>query len=518
MTDGSEHGQGRLSRAIVAFTWLAATAGTIALLLIAASAAEGGVYRVAQCNPGLGASHPDLSFDRNSDHYTSAAACEQGRGLTVRHSARRSRSGRWGAWTLDAPRGTTIRAMTTRVAAAASAGHEPQLLAGFPGSDPTPFGDPAAGGARWRGEGASGFEARLECTRDGGCGEGVAAKLRIRRLLLTLFDGAAPTTGLGGPLASDSTQRGTRTLTTSSTDDGSGIRRVFLAVNRQPVGARRLDCFLRRRIALRLRPCPATPNLDFTLDTAAGPFRQGPNGVRVCVLDWAPTNDRNRACSTSRVRVDNECPVDGGAEPATIEARIEGLGSRGSVRHGETAHVAGQLLAEAGGPVAGAEICVATRVDLHDAVERVVATPTTDSQGRFNTTLEAGPSREVRIAHWSDSEHVVERYLRLGVRARPDLRLRPRGTLGNGERLRFAVRLHGPEAGERRVHLKVRVGSSWRILRNGSTNESGVWHGAYRFRATSGSEVYAFRAFVPRQQGYPYDAGRSAVRKAHVSG
>ena len=517
MTDRQPQTPTRPSRLTVALTWLAAAAATVAGLLIGASAADGGVYRATQCNPGLGAGHPDLSFERNSDHYVSEAACEQGRGLSVKHSARRSAAGRWGAWSLEAPAGTTIRGITTKVGATASDGHSPRLFAGFPGSDPTPFGDLAAGTARWRGEGATGFGARLECARDGHCGEGATAKLRIRRLFLKLVDAAAPATGLGGPLGRDSTQRGIRVLATTSTDDGAGIRRVFLAVNRLPVGARKLDCSLRRRIALRLRPCPAAADLDFTLDTAAPPFRQGPNSLRVCALDWAPTNDRNRACSIGRVRVDNECPVDG-AEGGEIDARLEGLDRRGSVQYGQTAHVVGRLLGEGGLPIADAEVCVATRVDLHDAVERVVATPATDSRGRFDVTLDPGPSREVRIAHWRDSEHVAERYLRLGVRARPTLRLRPRGTLHNGDRLQFGVRLHGPAAGGRRVHLKVRVGSRWQTLRTGSTGDSGRWHGAYRFRATSGSEVYAFRAFVPRQQGYPYDAGRSAVRKASVVG
>jgi len=97
MTERQPHTPTRLSRLTVALTWLAAAAAAVAGLLIGASAAEGGGYRVTQCNPGLGAGHPDISFGRNSDHYSSEAACEQGRGLSVKHSARRSAAGRWGA-------------------------------------------------------------------------------------------------------------------------------------------------------------------------------------------------------------------------------------------------------------------------------------------------------------------------------------------------------------------------------------------------------------------------------------
>lgn len=510
----------RPTRATVAIAWLAAAGGTIALLLVGASAAEGGVYRVAECNPGLGAGHADLVFDRNSDHYVSQASCQEGRGLSVRHAARRSPSGRWGAWTLTAPQGTTLRRVTTKVSAIAADGHVPQLLVGFPGSEPTPFGRPRGNvhTARWRGEGARSFQARLRCERDGGCGEGAGAKLRIRRVFVQLLDAEAPSAELGGPLGGERTQRGTRALETISTDAGSGIRRVFLAVNGKPVGARKLDCALRRRIALRLRPCPASAEPSFELDTAATPFRQGPNSLRVCALDWAPTNDRNRNCATRRVRIDNACPVDEGSTAGTLEAHIAGLRHGRSIAHGRPARLVGRLVDSAGGGVEGAEVCVATRIDVHGAVERVVATPTTEAGGQFEARLEPGPSRQVRVAHWSDSEHVSERYLRLGVRARPGLRLSPHGTLHNGQRLRFTVRLHGPEAAGRRVHLKVRSGSRWLTLRNGSTNAAGRWSGSYRFRATTGAQTYSFRAYVPRQQGYPYQSGRSATRRVRVSG
>ncbi len=94
----------RLSRATVAVVWLAAAAVAILILLVAAGSAEGGIYRAAQCNPGLGAGRGDFTFERNSDHYASEADCE-GPGLVVRHRNRSSRRDRWGAWTLPAPTG-----------------------------------------------------------------------------------------------------------------------------------------------------------------------------------------------------------------------------------------------------------------------------------------------------------------------------------------------------------------------------------------------------------------------------
>lgn len=508
----------RLSRLAVAITWLAATAGAIAALLVGASSAEGGVYRAVQCSPGLGAGHPDLSFERNSDHYVSEASCQSGRGLSVRHNARRSQAGRWGGWSLRAPEGTVLRRLTTKALGSASAGHEPELSVGLPGSGPTVL-EHRPGGmhhVRWKGEGATSFQARLRCERSGGCGKGATAKLRFRRLAVQLLDDRAPATELGGPLAAGRTQRGTRTLEAIASDEGSGLWRVFLHVNGEPVAARSLDCALRQGVATRLRPCPRAAEPSFDLDTAGSPFRQGPNRLRACTLDYATASDRNRDCATRRVRIDNACPVDAGSEAGRLEARI--AGGKRAISHGEPARLVGRLVDDSGSGIAGAEVCVATRVDLHGARERVVATPTTSPGGQFEARLEPGPSREVRVAHWPDSERVAESYERLRVRAQPGLQRRPRGTLRNGDRVRFSVRLHGPRAEGRRAHLKVRSAGRWLRLRTGRTNARGRWAAAYRFRSTTGTRVYRFRAFVPSQADYPFEGGRSEVREVRVVG
>jgi hypothetical protein len=510
----------RLSRATVAIVWMAAAAGTIALLLIAAGTAEGGAYRAVQCSPGLGAGHADLNFQRNSAHYVGDGACQEGRGLSIRHGAARSSSGRWGAWTLEAPTGASLERVSARVVGVESGGHVPELLVGFPGSEPAPFGPAIGRGhiARWEGEGADGFQARLRCDRASGCGAGAPAKLRLRRLAVGLLDERAPMAELGGQLVADRTQRGTPQLTAIATDSGGGLRRVFLHVNGEPVGVRTLACKLTRGIPTRLRPCPASAEASFQLDTEGAPFRQGPNQVRACALDFATSSDGNRGCASKRIRVDNACPVDATADAGRLQARIAGARADGSIVHGESAQVVGRLVDGSGEGIEGAEICVATRTDLHGSPERVVATPETGVEGRFEAPLAPGPSREVRIAHWAGSDRVAESYLRLGVRARPRLRLRPRGTLRNGDRVRFAVRLHGPSAEGRRAHVKVRAGRRWLKLRTGSTGRSGRWHSAYRFQATTGVRTYRFRASVPGQRDYPFEGGRSDVREVRVEG
>jgi hypothetical protein len=148
----------------------------------------------------------------------------------------------------------------------------------------------------------------------------------------------------------------------------------------------------------------------------------------------------------------------------------------------------------------------------------VIATRRTDARGRYEARIPRGPSREIRIAHWPDAERALERYLTLRSRARPRLRVAPKRTLTNGERLHFRVRLTGPAAGGRRVEVRARSRGRWLRIAGGRTNGRGVWNGAYRFRSTTGRRTYAFRAHVPRQEGYPYEAGRSRTARAKVVG
>ena len=111
--------------------------------------------------------------------------------------------------------------------------------------------------------------------------------MMIRRVALRVLDETEPTAELAGPLSSGQTQRGTSSLEALGTDVGGGVRRIHLEINNKPVTSRRVPCELRRRIALRLRPCPVETVKPYELDTAGRVFRQGMNRIRVCVDDFA---------------------------------------------------------------------------------------------------------------------------------------------------------------------------------------------------------------------------------------
>jgi hypothetical protein len=155
---------------------------------------------------------------------------------------------------------------------------------------------------------------------------------------------------------------------------------------------------------------------------------------------------------------------------------------------------------------------------MNGAVEQVVATPTTGSDGRFRARIPSGPSREIRVAHWPTASSVLERHLDLRVRPRPRLRISPHRAIHNGNRARFEVSLPPPAHRGRRVRIQVRTGGRWLNLRSGRTSPRGVYRARYRFHATTGERTYRFRATVPKQAGYPYESGRSHAKRVTVIG
>jgi hypothetical protein len=479
----------------------------------AAAPASAGSYRAAICHSGFGAGRADAVFERNSRHYLDASSCDAGgRGLMVSHKRGRTPKGRWGAWSVRAPSGTAIERLTVFAAGRPGGGNVPELGVGTADEPWTRFATPRRRLRRvtWSGSGARLIAARLRCRRASGCGRGKDARVRIERLVARLGDRLAPTLRLGGSLLAPGSRRGLQTIEPFSADVGSGVRRLLVQVNGAPVTARTSSCRLVDGIAVRLRPCPGRARASFRAATASQPFHQGPNLVRVCAADYAPSTAANRTCAKRQIRIDNLCPISEASGGATLRARLR--------RDTSAPALAGRLLDGGGRGVVGARVCVATRVRMNGAAEGVVVTPRTGTGGRFRAEIPAGPSRQVRVAYWPDARAALERHLDLRVRARPRLLLRPRHPVNNGDRVRFEVRLPGPAHAGRRVRIQVHTGRRWLDLRQGRTGKRGVYRASYRFRATTGRRKYEFRAAVPKQRGYPYEAGRSRVKRVTVIG
>jgi hypothetical protein len=503
----------------IAFVWLAVLVAWIALPAVATA----GAYRAAVCQPRLGAGRADARFVRTSDHYAGSASCGRqatGDGLSVSHTAMRTRRGRWGGWMLKAPVGADLVGVRARLSGVAASGHVPELVAKGPSKHAARVGSarPDFRTVRWSGSGYRSLSGRLRCARRSRCGAGAEARMRIKSIVMSLRDQIAPTLDLAGPLVAPGARRGTLGLGVVANDTGSGVRSLGVTVNGTPLATRQEPCRLAGAIAVRLQPCPGQSGLLSSVNTASPPFHQGPNHVQACVSDYASKAAPNRRCQARTVRVDNLCPISDVGGGASLEARIEGAGRHGTVPSDRGAAIVGRLVGVNGAGIAGARVCVAGRTRLPGTVERVLATPVTGADGRFRAQLDPGPSQALRVAYWRDGQFELERRLDLDVRVHPELRLRPRGTLENGRRMRMVARLPGPRADHRTVKIRVRTHRHWQVLRSGRTDADGVFRSRYRFHATSGRRTYRFRAVVPPQGGYPYLGGRSKVRRKTVVG
>ena len=74
-----------------------------------------------------------------------------------------------------------------------------------------------------------------------------------------------------------------------------------------------------------------------------------------------------------------------------------------------------------------------------------------------------------------------------------------------------------PEAGKL-VELQAHVRAHWRTFATARASGRGLWSFAYRFDGTRGRQVYSFRARLPREATYPYEAGHSKRVRVTVQG
>ncbi len=513
------HPLNRSSRTRAAL-FVAATLLAFGLLSsLGAERAAAGSYIAVECHPELGVGHEDAAYAQTSKDFVARARCTRGGGgITVAHRPSPTLAKRFGRWTFAAPAGTHIVAASAQAGGRSAGGLVPELLLRTAGALHTlgvPDGLPRKMSAQGR---AGALVARLECTRVPRCGPARRARLRVARVRLRLDDTRAPSISFGGSLVQGDVVRDVRRIEAAAGDVGGGVQKVSADVNGRPAGVAASPCSLSHRVALRVVPCPPSYLAHLRANTTTHPFRQGVNTVRVCAQDYAARGRANARCVQRRVRVDNLCPISPVATGVRLSAHVTGVEHGSTARHGERPRVNGRLVDSVGQPVQGARVCVAATARVPGARERVLAKPTTDRTGRFSVRIHRSPAMRLRIAYWPGSSGALERFETLRFRARPQLAIRPHGTLHTGDRARFIALLPAPYAAGRLVRVEARAEGHWVTVTGGRTGAGGVFRGTYRFHATTGRRVYRFRAVVPHQDGYPYGAGRSAVMKKAVKG
>ncbi len=187
---------------------------------------------------------------------------------------------------------------------------------------------------------------------------------------------------------------------------------------------------------------------------------------------------------------------------------------------GALVQVRGRLSTPEGNPMQGVAVRAFSQVRDGRSLPRLIATVTTSKTGRFSFLVRRGPSRTIQIrydgaAQVRGASRRVVLYVRSTSTMRPN-RLR----LVNGETVRFTGRVATgriPKKGKL-VELEVLVRGRWRTFATTRASSRGSWAFGYRFDGTRGRQRYLFRAKIPRENGYPYAAGRSKIVHVTVQG
>ena len=150
--------------------------------------------------------------------------------------------------------------------------------------------------------------ARLFCNDSGGCSASDQAKTWVRSVRLTIADHSNPAfVRLGGSLRAGGWLRGQQGLDVVATDRGSGLAQIVASVNGAALASKPGQCPGRisgTAISSRLTPCGPNGELRINPSTAAPPFQNGANDMRVCITDFAG----NLGCDQRTVHVDNAPP------------------------------------------------------------------------------------------------------------------------------------------------------------------------------------------------------------------
>jgi hypothetical protein len=194
---------------------------------------------------------------------------------------------------------------------------------------------------------------------------------------------------------------------------------------------------------------------------------------------------------------------------------------RPRVAYGQTIPIRGRLTTPGGNPVANANIEVWEQLAAPNADWRRVAIVATSGSGRFKFKALPGPSRHLRFRYpGTPLVRARTAFVDIHVRAASTLKVRPKQVV-NGEEITLQGRVRGrflPPVGKL-VQLQAYSRGKWLTFATPRAHAgSGRWSYRYRFTSTRGTVRYRFRARIPREAGFPFDAGTSSSRYVLVRG
>ena len=308
-------------------------------------------------------------------------------------------------------------------------------------------------------------------------------------LRYTVIPAQAPRVAIAS--APDRVPQGTPVTVRAAASDNRGVNRVeFRLAGRAPVVDR------------------AAP-YEATLDSAGLP--SGPHAISATAVDVTG----RRAQADRAVTLD---PIANGAGASRNPTMTAGFGKRRprprvTVPYGRSTYVRGRLTNDAGQPITGAVIRVATRVLTGDRGFRELPPISTGPDGGYAYRAPRGPSRQILLTYTpfaEDLQPAVTKLVRLKTRAGITMRA-TRRSVRPGGRVSFRGRLKGGRIPRRGVIVSLQGaqrGFGWRTFTTVRAKH-GRFRGRYRFvRSAPGTSV-RFRATVREQAMYPWTTGRS---------
>ena len=194
------------------------------------------------------------------------------------------------------------------------------------------------------------------------------------------------------------------------------------------------------------------------------------------------------------------------------------LAPRARVGLGRQVKIAGQLRTRAGHGIPGAEVQILESSAV--SPEHPLATLRTDQRGRWIYLVRATSTSVLRVVHAGTATTLPsQREVNLLVPATSTIKARPR-RLVNGQAVTFRGVLGSrpiPAAGKL-VELQVVLSGRWQTFQTVRSDARGAWKVRYRFRRSCGLTRYRFRARLPAEAGYPFEAGRTPALLVRVRG
>jgi hypothetical protein len=516
---GLTAGPGGVGSALVALGGI-----VVVILASAATPADAGTYTARFCTEGATEPGDKGPFERfgNQTVFQLANACGNVNGLRVSQvQGNQGNDGVFGRWLATVPDSVAVTGIDYKAQGAdQTGGYVPQVIGTVPGGGIGIINGGQDLAGSFKDFSISGdvrdFGIQLLCqTGAGDCASNPPGnpEASLKSITYQLRDDAAPLiAGAGGLLFEAPVQAGTQSVSFDASDIGSGVYRAIVNVNGEDAAAAFGACQLGDGFAIAFTPCPGSFADTIAVDTAAAPWRNGGNRVKVCVEDYSA--DSRQCTAATAVRALNGCAPN----PVTLGQTMElgWPGQRGVVRsrQGRARKATARLFAGGGVPLPGAAICFSRSIPTDETgKERVIETGAiTGPGGRAKVEVRGQSSRTVWATYWIDPETVLTKRINLRVSPAIRLELRTEKVQEVGERLRAVGLLRGKWKADRKVCFYTdkpgrdkfacdRTGRGGRARVGYEPDEPGKLR---------------FYAKVPNQRNYPYTRGRSKTKSVEV--